>query len=93
MLPHAQANLLRLIGERRWWSRGGILSEGWGARSVWEFCEAGLVGESLAPYETKEDFQITKNKQSRADLSKWTVERGDGELPAGWGGGENGVMD
>lgn len=76
----AQANLLRLIREWRWWSGGGILSECRGARSVRELCEACLVRESLAPYKTKEVVQIIKYKQSSVDLSKWTVQ--SGELPA-----------
>lgn len=77
-----RANLLRLIREWRWWSGGGILSECRGARSVRELCEACLVRESLAPYKTKEVFQIIKYKQSSVDLSKWTVQSGDRELPA-----------
>lgn len=50
------SNLLRLIGEWGWWSRGGILSERWGARSMREVCESCLAGESLAPYKTKKYY-------------------------------------
>lgn len=65
------SNLLRLIGEWRWWSRGGVLSECWGARSVREVCEPRLAGESLAPYKTKTKqilLPVSKYKQNSVDL-------------------------
>lgn len=87
----ARANLLWLVGERRWWSRGGILPDCWRAGSVWEFCEACLAGESLAPYKDKEVFQIIKYKRSSMDFSKWRVQSGDWELLAAKGHSWKGV--
>lgn len=79
------SDLLGLIGERRWRSSGGVLSERRGAGSVGEVCEPRLTGESLAPYENEaKQTNVTSSQRikNRACERTRVGRRGNKELPA-----------